>query len=173
MRCFIGKHSAHHQAPNYPATAPFIFNVPPMMLDYVIVFSSSLLAATIAPFYSEVVLGGVLIRQPDAALLLWLLASVGNTLGGLINWYLGRYLLHYQHKRWFPIKEKQLVRAQAGFQRFGVWTLLLSWLPVVGDPLTLIAGMMKVRLLPFVLLVFIGKATRYAVVIWFAETLLL
>ena len=143
------------------------------MLDYVIVFSSSLLAATIAPFYSEVVLGAVLMRQPDAALWLWLLASVGNTLGGMINWWLGKYLLHYQHKRWFPIKEKQLARAQAGFQRFGIWSLLLSWLPIVGDPLTLIAGMMKVRLLPFTLLVFIGKAARYGIVIYFAERFLL
>lgn len=143
------------------------------MLDYLIVFSSSLLAATIAPFYSEVVLAAVLTRQPDAALLLWLLASVGNTLGGIVNWWLGKYLLHYRHKRWFPIKEKQLNRAQAGFQRFGVWTLLLSWAPIGGDALTFIAGIMKVRLLPFTLLVFIGKAARYAVVIWLADTLLL
>ncbi|MGB5853843.1 MAG: YqaA family protein [Oceanisphaera sp.] len=143
------------------------------MLDYIIVFSSSLLAATIAPFYSEVVLAAVLIRQPDAALLLWLLASVGNTLGSIINWWLGKYLLHYRHKRWFPIKEKQLARAQAGFQRFGVWSLLLAWAPVGGDALTFIAGIMKVRLLPFTLLVFIGKATRYAVVLYFADRFLL
>lgn len=144
-----------------------------MIFDYLLVFSSSLLAATIAPFYSEAVLAAVLIRQPEALLTLWLLASVGNTLGSIINWCLGRYLLHYQHKRWFPIKESQLARAQAGFQRFGLWSLLLSWLPIVGDPLTLIAGMMKVRLLPFVLLVFIGKGTRYAIVIYFAERWLL
>lgn len=143
------------------------------MLDYLIVFSSSLLAATIAPFYSEVVLAAVLTRQPDAALLLWLLASIGNTLGAIVNWWLGKYLLHYRHKRWFPIKEKQLAKAQAGFQRFGVWSLLLSWAPIGGDALTFIAGIMKVQLLPFTLLVFIGKAARYAVVIWLADTLLL
>ncbi|WP_373286209.1 YqaA family protein [Oceanisphaera marina] len=115
----------------------------------------------------------MLTRQPDAALLLWLLASIGNTLGAIVNWWLGKYLLHYRHKRWFPIKEKQLVKAQAGFQRFGVWSLLLSWAPIGGDALTFIAGIMKVQLLPFTLLVFIGKAARYAVVIWLADTLLL
>lgn len=143
------------------------------MLDYLLVFASSLLAATIAPFYSEVVLAAVLTRQPDAALLLWLLASVGNTLGALINWWLGKYLLHYRHRRWFPIKDKPLSRAQRGFQRFGVWSLLLSWAPLVGDALTFIAGIMQVRLLPFILLVFTGKAIRYGIVLYFAERFLL
>ncbi|MDX1267876.1 MAG: YqaA family protein [Oceanisphaera sp.] len=144
-----------------------------MMLDYLIVFASSLLAATIAPFYSEVVLAAVLTRQPDAAVLLWALASVGNTLGSVVNWWLGKYLLHYRHKRWFPIKDKQLERAQHWFQRFGVWSLLLAWAPVGGDALTFIAGIMKVRLLPFTLLVFIGKSVRYLIVIYFAERFLL
>ncbi|GAA3707864.1 YqaA family protein [Oceanisphaera sediminis] len=143
------------------------------MLDYLIVFVSSLLAATIAPFYSEVVLAAVLTRQPDAAVLLWALASVGNTLGSVVNWWLGINLLHYRHKRWFPVKDKQLERAQRWFQRFGVWSLLLAWAPVGGDALTFIAGIMKVRLLPFTLLVFIGKSVRYLIVIYFAEQFLL
>lgn len=142
-------------------------------MDFFIVFASSLLAATVAPFASEVVLTAVLSRQPDAAVLLWALASVGNTLGSVVNWWLGKYLLHYQDRRWFPVKPVQLARAQHWFNRFGVWTLLLGWLPVVGDPLTFIAGVMRVRLALFVTLVFIGKAGRYAVVIWFAERLLL
>lgn len=143
------------------------------MLDYLIVFASSLLAATIAPFYSEVVLAAVLTRQPDAAVLLWGLASIGNTLGSVVNWWLGINLLHYRHKRWFPIKDKQLDRAQHWFQRFGIWSLLLAWAPVGGDALTFIAGIMKVRLLPFTLLVFIGKSVRYLIVIYFAERFLL
>src|SRR5690606_24010968 len=129
------------------------------MFDFVLVFASSLLAATIAPFYSEVVLAAALSRQPDAALLLWLLASTGNTLGSVINWWLGKYLLHYRDRRWFPLKPAQLARAQAWFGRFGVWSLLLAWAPVGGDALTVIAGIMRVRLLPFVVLVFAGKAT--------------
>ncbi|AEY00900.1 hypothetical protein GU3_05720 [Oceanimonas sp. GK1] len=143
------------------------------MTDYLLVFGSSLLAATIAPFYSEVVLAAVLTRQPDAALLLWALASIGNTLGSMVNWGLGKYLLHYRHKRWFPVNDKQLDRAQRWFQRFGVWSLLLAWAPVGGDALTFIAGIMRVPLALFTLLVFIGKALRYAVVLWFADTLLL
>lgn len=143
------------------------------MTDYLLVFGSSLLAATIAPFYSEVVLAAVLTRQPDAALLLWALASIGNTLGSMVNWWLGKYLLHYRHKRWFPVNDKQLDRAQRWFQRFGVWSLLLAWAPVGGDALTFIAGIMRVPLALFTLLVFIGKALRYAVVLWFADTLLL
>ncbi len=143
------------------------------MTDYLLVFGSSLLAATIAPFYSEVVLAAVLTRQPDAALLLWTLASIGNTLGSMVNWWLGKYLLHYRHKRWFPVNDKQLDRAQRWFQRFGVWSLLLAWAPVGGDALTFIAGIMRVPLALFTLLVFIGKALRYAVVLWFADTLLL
>ncbi|MCC4265092.1 DedA family protein [Oceanimonas baumannii] len=143
------------------------------MTDYFLVFGSSLLAATIAPFYSEVVLAAVLTRQPDAVFTLWLLASVGNTLGSVVNWWLGKYLLHYRHKRWFPVSDKQLDRAQRWFQRFGVWSLLLAWAPVGGDALTFIAGIMRVRLALFTLLVFIGKALRYAVVLWFADTLLL
>ncbi|WP_458734485.1 YqaA family protein [Zobellella taiwanensis] len=143
------------------------------MFDFVLVFASSLLAATIAPFYSEVVLAAALSRQPDAALLLWLLASTGNTLGSVINWWLGKYLSHYRDRRWFPLKPAQLARAQAWFGRFGVWSLLLAWAPVGGDALTVIAGIMRVRLLPFVVLVFAGKATRYLVVIWFTERLLL
>ncbi|WP_116473804.1 YqaA family protein [Zobellella maritima] len=143
------------------------------MFDFMLVFASSLLAATIAPFYSEVVLAAVLTRQPDAAVLLWLLASTGNTLGSVVNWWLGSYLLHYQHRRWFPVKPVQLARAQYWFQRLGVWSLLFAWAPVGGDALTFIAGIMQVRLPLFVTLVFIGKGLRYLIVIYFAEQLLL
>ncbi|GAA3537166.1 YqaA family protein [Zobellella aerophila] len=143
------------------------------MFDFIIVFASSLLAATIAPFYSEVVLAAVLTRQPDAAVLLWVLASTGNTLGSVVNWWLGKYLLHYQHRRWFPVKPDQLARAQHWFQRLGIWSLLFAWAPVGGDALTFIAGIMKVRLPLFVALVFIGKGLRYLIVIYFAEQLLL
>ncbi|MGZ5030749.1 MAG: YqaA family protein [Methylobacter sp.] len=134
------------------------------MMAYLSLFSVSFLAATIIPFYSEVALVGLLAAGYDP-FLLWLFASVGNTLGAVVNWVLGRYLLHFEHKRWFPFPSSELHRYQRWYQHFGVWSLLLSWLPVGGDALTFIAGIMKVNLGIFVILVGLGKSLRYAVII--------
>ena len=82
-----------------------------------------------------------------------------------MNWALGRYLLHFKERRWFPFKDNNLQLAQKWFQKFGVWSLLLAWLPIGGDALTFIAGMMRVRFSLFLLLTAIGKATRYAVLL--------
>jgi membrane protein YqaA with SNARE-associated domain len=100
---------------------------------------------------------------------IWLVASLGNTLGAALNWLMGRYLLHYQQRKWFPFNVKQLALGQRWFQQYGVWSLLFAWLPIGGDPLTFIAGMMKVRFSIFFVLTFIGKALRYWVVIYFAD----
>ena len=96
-------------------------------------------------------------------------ASLGNTLGAVVNWYMGRYLLHFQDRRWFYFNRQQIARAQSWFQRYGFWTLLLAWLPVGGDALTLIAGIMKVRLWLFLLLVGTGKTLRYISVVFLAD----
>lgn len=96
---------------------------------------------------------------------LWLAATLGNCLGAVFNAYLGRQCLRWQDRRWFPFKPDKLGRAQRWFQRFGVYSLLLAWVPVVGDPLTFVAGVMRVKWLPLVLLVTLGKGLRYAVVI--------
>jgi membrane protein YqaA with SNARE-associated domain len=138
------------------------------MLSYLLLFSSSFLAATILPFYSEVVLFA-LIRQGEPALTLVVIASVGNTLGAVVNWYLGRYLLHYQDRRWFYFKKDQVAKMQYWFQRYGVWSLLFAWLPLGGDALTFIAGIMKVRVGLFLLLVGVGKSLRYIAVVYLAE----
>jgi membrane protein YqaA with SNARE-associated domain len=87
----------------------------------------------------------------------------------VVNWALGKYLLHYQDRRWFYFSRDQIARAQDWFQRRGVWTLLLAWLPIGGDALTVVAGIMKVRLDLFVLLVGTGKALRYIVVVFIAS----
>lgn len=142
------------------------------MLEYLLLFAGAFAAATILPFYSEVYLAALLLDQPEQWPWLWLVATLGNTGGSVLNWWLGRYLLHYQDRRWFPAKKTDLERAQRWFQHFGVWSLLFAWLPIGGDALTFIGGLMKVRLDLFVALVAIGKGVRYLVVILFADILL-
>lgn len=133
------------------------------MTEYLFLFASSFLAATILPFYSEVVLYALLQRGADP-LLLVLMATAGNTLGAWVNWFLGLFIVHFQDRRWFYFKKKQIAAAQKWFSRYGKWSLLLAWLPIGGDALTLIAGIMRVHWLPFLILVGIGKGARYAVI---------
>lgn len=138
------------------------------MSSYLLLFSSAFLAATLLPFYSEVVLVSLLAGDyPVWAL--WLVATIGNTLGAVVNWALGRYFIHFQDRRWFPFKVGALERSQRWFQRYGVWSLLLAWMPVGGDALTFIAGIMRVQLWKLVVLSGIGKGARYAVVIWLTD----
>lgn len=140
------------------------------MAAYLLLFSSAFLAATILPFYSEVVLYA-LIGQGKPSISLVVVASVGNTLGAVVNWYLGRFLLHYQDRPWFYFKSQQVARMQYWFQRYGVWSLLFAWLPFGGDALTFIAGVMKVKLSTFIVLVGIGKSLRYVAIVIFAAYL--
>tara|TARA_R110002110_G_scaffold415561_1_gene650739 strand:+ start:36917 stop:37342 length:426 start_codon:yes stop_codon:yes gene_type:complete len=128
---------------------------------YLTLFFTALLAATVLPAYSEVLFSGMIVAGYDP-LSVWLWASAGNTLGSAVNWVIGRYLLHFQDRRWFPFKEKSLGSAQRWFQKFGVWSLLLAWLPIGGDALTFIAGIMRVRFSVFIVLTAIGKGARYA-----------
>jgi membrane protein YqaA with SNARE-associated domain len=131
---------------------------------------ASFLAATLLPFYSEVVLAALLLEGGDP-LALWAVASVGNTLGSLVNWALARLLLRYRDRRWFPFRPEQLASVERWFARYGVWTLLLAWAPAGGDALTFVAGLMRTRLRVFLPLVGLGKAARYAAVIWAVERL--
>lgn len=131
---------------------------------YIGLFISAFLAATLVPAYSELVFSSLLIAGHDP-LALWLWASVGNTLGSVVNWALGRYLLHYQDRRWFPFKAGSMDMSQRWFQKYGVWSLLLAWAPVGGDALTFIAGFMRVHFVPFIILTGIGKALRYAILV--------
>jgi membrane protein YqaA with SNARE-associated domain len=131
---------------------------------YLSLLFTALIAATLFPLSSEALLVTLLV-QGYSPILLWLVATSGNLLGSCINWYLGRQCLHWQHKKWFPVKPAQLERAQEHFQRYGLFSLLFAWLPVVGDPLTFIAGVMRIRFWQFVVLVAIGKSLRYALVI--------
>ena len=135
------------------------------MTGYLGLFLSAFLAATILPLSSEAVLAALTAAEGYNALGLWATASLGNTLGAFVNWLLGRFCLHWRDRRWFPVKPDQLERASRWFRRYGAWSLLFAWLPVVGDPLTLVSGVLRVNPWLFLALVATGKAARYAVVI--------
>jgi membrane protein YqaA with SNARE-associated domain len=138
------------------------------MEAYLGLFFSAFLAATLVPAYSEILFAGLVASGYDP-LTLWAWASAGNTLGSAVNWALGRYLLEFQDRRWFPFKADNLGMAQRWFQKYGVWSLLMAWLPVGGDALTFIAGIMRVNFIVFFLLTAIGKATRYAILLGVLE----
>ncbi len=133
------------------------------MIAYIGLFASALVAATLLPMQSEAVLAGLLAAAQHPASMLILVATVGNVLGSVINWSMGRYVLRYRDRWWFPGSERQLDRAQGWYRRYGRWSLLGSWLPVVGDPITVVAGLMREPLVPFLCLVTLAKGTRYLV----------
>jgi membrane protein YqaA with SNARE-associated domain len=89
-------------------------------------------------------------------------ATAGNVLGSIVNWAIGRFFAHFSDRPWFPVKAAAFERATAWYARFGVWSLLFAWVPVIGDPLTLAAGVLRVGFWRFLVLVTIGKAARYA-----------
>ena len=134
------------------------------MTAYLGLFLTAFAAATLLPAYSEILFAGLLAAGHDAWLL-WAFATAGNTLGAAVNWALGRFLLRYRDRRWFPFRLDNLGRAQAWFNRYGVWSLLMAWAPVGGDALTFIAGIMRVRFWLFLLLAGLGKGIRYALVL--------
>ncbi|MDV7211475.1 YqaA family protein [Azotobacter beijerinckii] len=131
---------------------------------YTGLFLLALAAATLLPAQSEVALAGLLLDGSHSTGGLLAAATAGNTLGSLVNWLLGRSIEHYRERRWFPADTAQLERAQRWYRRHGRWSLLLSWLPVVGDPLTLVAGIMREPLPSFLLIVALAKAGRYLAV---------
>lgn len=133
------------------------------LATYLGLFLAAFLAATIVPAQSEAVLVGLILAGDQPVLLLLLIATTGNVLGSVVNWLLGRFIERFRHRSWFPISEDKLARAESWYRRFGLWSLLLSWVPVIGDPLTVVAGVLRTPFLTFLLLVAIAKAGRYAV----------
>eukprot|EP00873_Tetraselmis_striata_P027235 jgi/Tetstr1/447499/TSEL_034880.t1 len=125
-------------------------------------FLGAFLAATLLPFSSEVLLVAALVAGEIQPTLLVAAAAAGNILGSLVNWTLGRFLLTCQHRRWFPFSPAQIARASDRFSRYGSWSLLFAFVPVIGDPLTFVAGVLKVPFWRFTVLVSIGKIARYA-----------
>ena len=132
--------------------------------SYFGLFLAALGAATLLPMQSETVLVGMLLSQAYPAVVLLSVATAGNVLGSILNWLLGRSIIRLRHKRWFPASEAQLEKAQRFYLKYGYWSLLLSWVPLIGDPLTLIAGVLREPLWRFVLIVIVAKGARYLVV---------
>ena len=133
---------------------------------YLSLFAISFLAATILPFSSELTLAGLIATSGYDNLLLLIVASFGNVLGSVVNWALGSYSRNLTTKKWFPFKETQIERSSKWFRRFGKWSLLFAWVPVVGDPLTLVEGILRVKFIDFIILVAIGKVSRYLIVFY-------
>ena len=133
---------------------------------YLSLFIISFLAATILPFSSELTLAGLIASSNYDNLLLLIVASSGNVLGSIVNWALGFYSRNLITKKWFPFKETQIEKSSIWFRKFGKWSLLFAWVPIVGDPLTLVAGMLRVKFIDFIILVAIGKVSRYFVVFY-------
>ena len=133
---------------------------------YLSLFIISFLAATILPFSSELTLAGLVATSNYDNLLLLIVASLGNVLGSAVNWILGFYSRKLSKKKWFPFKDEQIEKSAKWFNKFGRWSLLFAWVPIIGDPLTLAAGLLKVKFVEFLILVTIGKVSRYLVIFY-------
>jgi len=135
-----------------------------MAAGYLGLFAAAFGAATLLPLQSEALLVGLIASDRYWLWGLLGVATLGNVLGSLVNWWLGRGLERFQDRRWFPVSAKHMAIARRHYERYGHWSLLLSWLPVIGDPLTLIAGVMREPIGRFLLIVTLAKGARYAVV---------
>ncbi|MYM54269.1 YqaA family protein [Thalassovita mangrovi] len=134
------------------------------MFSYLSLFSAAFFAATILPMQSEALLAYYLTDPALSLAVLLGVATFGNVLGSVVNWVCGRFFRRFKDRRWFPVSPQKLARAEAHYHRYGRWSLLASWVPIIGDPLTVVAGLMREPLISFVIIVTIAKAARYLVV---------
>ena len=133
-------------------------------LEYFGLSGAAFLSATVFPFQSEVVLFGMLMAEHYQVWLLVLAASIGNIAGSCVNWYLGRFIAYFEDRPWLPLTKKQVAKAEGWYHRYGRWSLLLSWVPIIGDPLTIVAGVLREPLPVFIALVVVAKTARYLAV---------
>ena len=130
---------------------------------YAGLFLSSFISATVLPGSSEAVLLALLAMGHGDPAALLAVATAGNVLGSVSIWVLGRFCAGLRDRPWFPVSADAYDRAVGWFRRWGVWSLLLSWVPLAGDGITLVAGLLRVHLLTFLLLITLSKLARYSV----------
>lgn len=133
-----------------------------LFAPYGVLLVSAFVAATLLPAQSELVLAGLLAAGSGDPGMLFVVATIGNTAGSVVNWAVGRGVEPVLGKRWFLGVRERYERAACIFRRYGRLSLVFAWLPIVGDALTVAAGAARVPIMPFVALVAAGKAARYA-----------
>ena len=132
---------------------------------YFTLFISSFAAATILPAQSEALLAYQVSLNPRYVIQLITVATIGNVLGSIVNWWLGRLAEKLKNKKWFPISEVKLLQGEQYYRKYGRFSLLLSWVPFIGDPITIVAGIMREPLWSFITLVTIAKCSRYLFIV--------
>lgn len=130
-------------------------------------FTSAFFAATVLPAQSELLLASLTLSAKYNVYYLLIAAISGNVIGSIVNYYLGVYLIHFKDHKYFPIKKNLLKKAEKKYLKYGPLTLLFAWLPVIGDPLTVIAGIFRTKMWQFLILVTIGKSIRYILIVLF------
>ncbi|AXV63888.1 MULTISPECIES: YqaA family protein [Pseudoalteromonas] len=137
-------------------------------MAYLSLFFTAFISATLLPSSSELVMTAMVAKGNYVLWLLWLSATLGNVLGSCVNYWLGTQVLRFKNRKWFPVSEKSIKKAETQFNKYGIYSLLFAWLPVVGDPLTVVGGIFRVKFSVFLILVALGKGARYLAVLAFA-----
>ena len=135
-------------------------------------FLSSFLSATILPGQSEIALMSLIMIDKYSLNLLIFFSCIGNILGSILNWFMGFKLETFKNKKWFPVTDLQLKKASHYYNKYGKWTLILCWVPFIGDPITIIAGLLRVPILHFILIVSFAKIIRYLFVAYISLSLI-
>jgi membrane protein YqaA with SNARE-associated domain len=141
-----------------------LFNIE---LELIFLLLVSFFAATIFPAQSEILLAVMYSKGDISPILLLAVASIGNITGSCVNWLIGFYIRRFQGYKWFRINQNQMIKSSDLFRKYGLFTLLFAWVPFVGDPLTIVAGIFRVPFFTFIILVGMGKIARYIAILYF------
>ncbi|MBB4144274.1 YqaA family protein [Rhizobium rhizoryzae] len=136
----------------------------PDMMAYLGLMATAFVAATLLPAQSEALLAYLVVQAEHPVVLLVVFATIGNVAGSVVNWALGRGIERFRNRRWFPVSEAGLNQASRWYGKYGRWSLLASWVPIIGDPITVVAGVLREPLASFLIFVTIAKFARYCVI---------